>query len=74
MGIEIQTRVQDLETVMAEQAEEIINLRVKLASAIRTIRELDLATPEGATKLIGVATYEKEDSDETRLPDVQNQS
>jgi len=71
MGIEIAITDHDLLSVVEGQAKEIAHLRVRLESAQRVIRELDLSTPEGASKLVGIVSYEEGDEDE--LPVVQDQ-
>jgi hypothetical protein len=69
MGIEVHITDDDYLAVINNQNREIAMLRIQLESAKRTIRELDLSTPEGASRLIGIATLE-EDSDEDELPGV----
>lgn len=75
MGIEVSIKHEDYMAVIAELERTSSMLRLQLESAKRTIRELDLATPEGASRLIGVATYgpDEEDDDEVEVRSVQDE-
>lgn len=72
MAIDIRPQVKDLEAAITQLSEENINLRIQLAAALRVIKELDLSTPEGASKLVGVVPYEG-GGDDDELPVVSNE-
>jgi hypothetical protein len=54
----------DYMEVIAQLERENATYRLQLASAKRTLRELDLSTPEGASRLVGVVTEMRDENDE----------
>lgn len=73
MTIDVHIRDDDYINVINQLMKELATARIQLESAKRTIRELDMSSPEGS-RLLGIFTEEEGEPDEDELPGVSDAS